>query len=66
MVSIYPDPKYKDLKESISQYCHCKKENIIVGSGATELISSFISVLTLKKLYYFLHLIQNMKVNLKK
>ena len=49
MVSIYPDPKYKDLKESISQYCHCKKENIIVGSGATELISSFISVINPKK-----------------
>ncbi|MCX0356296.1 aminotransferase class I/II-fold pyridoxal phosphate-dependent enzyme, partial [Clostridium perfringens] len=46
---IYPDPKYKDLKESISQYCHCKKENIIVGSGATELISSFISVINPKK-----------------
>ncbi len=49
MVSIYPDPKYTDLKESISQYCHCKKENIIVGSGATELISSFISVINPKK-----------------
>ncbi len=43
-----------------------QKENIIVGSGATELISSFISVINPKKLYYFLHLIQNMKVNLKK
>lgn len=49
MVSIYPDPKYTDLKESISQYCHCKKENIIVGSGATELISSFINVINPKK-----------------
>ncbi len=49
IVSIYPDPKYTDLKKSISQYCHCKKENIIVGSGATELISSFISVINPKK-----------------
>lgn len=48
MVSIYPDPKYKKLKESISTYCSCKEENIIVGSGATELISSFISLINPK------------------
>ncbi len=49
MVSIYPDPEYKTLKESISSYCNCKKENIIVGSGATELISSFIEIINPKK-----------------
>ncbi|MDZ5252266.1 histidinol-phosphate transaminase [Clostridium sp. LIBA-8841] len=49
MVSMYPDPKYTALKEAISEYCNCKKENIIVGSGATELISSFISIINPKK-----------------
>ena len=49
MVSLYPDPEYKKLKESISSYCLCKKENILLGSGATELISSFISFIEPKK-----------------
>lgn len=42
MVSIYPDPEYKELKNVISDYCKCNFKNIILGSGATELISSFI------------------------
>ncbi|WP_024613534.1 histidinol-phosphate transaminase [Clostridium sp. Ade.TY] len=42
MVSIYPDPEYKELRSVISSYCKCNSENIILGSGATELISSFI------------------------
>lgn len=42
MVSIYPDPDYTKLKNSISTYCNCLQENIVLGSGATELISSFI------------------------
>lgn len=49
MVSLYPDPQYKELKNSISAYCNCKKENIILGSGATELISSFIKTISPKK-----------------
>ncbi|MGL4740048.1 MAG: pyridoxal phosphate-dependent aminotransferase [Sarcina sp.] len=49
MVSLYPDPMYKELKNSISDYCKCKKENIILGSGATELISSFIKTISPKK-----------------
>ncbi|WP_297597953.1 histidinol-phosphate transaminase [uncultured Cetobacterium sp.] len=40
--SIYPDPDYTDLKKSISSYCNCDVDNIILGSGATELISSSI------------------------
>jgi threonine-phosphate decarboxylase len=42
MVSIYPDPNYTALKKSISTYCNCSEKNIVLGSGATELISSFI------------------------
>ena len=48
-ISIYPDPSYSNLKSSISQYCKCNLENIILGNGATELISSFIKYLNPKK-----------------
>lgn len=44
-VSIYPDPNYINLKNSISNYCNCQQQNIILGSGATELISSFIKTI---------------------
>lgn len=49
MVSLYPDPNYKELKSSISNYCNCNSENIVLGSGATELISSFIKIVSPKK-----------------
>ncbi|MGL5507538.1 MAG: pyridoxal phosphate-dependent aminotransferase [Paraclostridium sp.] len=49
MVSIYPDPSYSKLKKSISNYCECLMDNIILGSGATELISSFIDIIHPKK-----------------
>ena len=49
MVSIYPDPSYFNLKTSISNYCHCSSDNILLGSGATELISSFIDIINPKK-----------------
>lgn len=48
MISLYPDPEYKKLKDSISDYCSCRKEDIILGSGATELISSFIKTINPK------------------
>lgn len=49
MVSVYPDPEYTSLKKSISSYCNCKEENMVLGSGATELISSFIKTIAPKK-----------------
>lgn len=49
MVSIYPDPSYGKLKDSISKYCDCLKDSIVLGSGATELISSFIDIINPKK-----------------
>lgn len=49
MVSMYPDPEYKELKSVISQYCNCKFEDILLGSGATELISAFIDSINPKK-----------------
>ncbi|MGL4980884.1 MAG: pyridoxal phosphate-dependent aminotransferase [Fusobacteriaceae bacterium] len=48
-VSIYPDPEYIELKKSISEYSGVKKENIILGSGATELISALIKSVNPKK-----------------
>lgn len=49
LVSIYPDTNYNSLKKSISNYCNCRSENIILGSGATELISSFTKTTKPKK-----------------
>ncbi|NJJ33865.1 aminotransferase class I/II-fold pyridoxal phosphate-dependent enzyme [Clostridioides difficile] len=49
MVSMYPDPDYIDLKTSISSYCKCSIDNIVIGSGATELISSFIHTINPKQ-----------------
>jgi len=42
IVSIYPDPDYIKLKKSISSYCECVDENIILSNGATSLISNYI------------------------
>lgn len=41
-ISIYPDSNYSKLKNSIAKYCNCKESDIILGNGATELISSTI------------------------
>lgn len=48
LASIYPDPEYTNLKNSISQYCKCDSNNIILGSGATELISTTIKTINPK------------------
>lgn len=48
LASIYPDPDYIELKASISSYCNCNSENIVLGSGATELISSTIKIISPK------------------
>ncbi|MFI3209847.1 MAG: histidinol-phosphate transaminase [Peptostreptococcaceae bacterium] len=48
LISIYPDSSYSNLKSSISNYCSSNNENIILGSGATELISSYINAINPK------------------
>lgn len=45
----YPDPTYKRLKESISDYTGAKTDNIIVGSSSYELIKLLIEFNTPKK-----------------
>ena len=48
-LSIYPDPEYKNLLNTLSLYCKTKPENILLGSGATGLISAFINYINPKK-----------------
>ena len=48
-ISTYPDIQYLSLKEKISQYTGSKAEHILVGNGTSELISSFIKIISPKK-----------------
>ncbi len=48
-VSIYPDPEYFALRNAISQYCETDTEHIILGEGATGLITNFIQFVKPKK-----------------
>ncbi len=42
LLNIYPDESYTKLKQSISNYTNTNSNNVLVGNGATELISSLI------------------------
>lgn len=42
LVSIYPDPAYTDLKQAVEDYTGASADHILLGSGATSLISGFI------------------------
>lgn len=41
-LNTYPDIKYRQLKDELSNYLNCKSENVLVGNGAVELINDFI------------------------
>lgn len=43
--TVYPDEQYTDLRKSIAKYIKGDYETILVGNGATELISLLISTL---------------------
>jgi threonine-phosphate decarboxylase len=43
-VTTYPDRNYKALRESIAQYTGSSPSDIVVGNGATELISLFLKI----------------------
>lgn len=45
LLSTYPDVDYLDLREAISTYASCKRENIVLGLGSTEILRDTI--------YYF-------------
>ncbi|MBC2856913.1 MAG: histidinol-phosphate transaminase [Cetobacterium sp.] len=49
LVSIYPDPEYKALRKAIANYSNCNENNIILSTGATELISAFVKYVLPKK-----------------
>ncbi|HLS53416.1 MAG TPA: threonine-phosphate decarboxylase [Tissierellaceae bacterium] len=40
-LEIYPDIKYRKLKEAVSKYLGCDFENVLVGNGAVEIIDNF-------------------------
>lgn len=48
LVSIYPDPAYTDLRQAVEAYTGASSEHILLGSGATGLISGFIKTLAPK------------------
>lgn len=45
VITSYPDPDYRKLREHIAAYTGCLPEQILVGNGCTELISLFIQLL---------------------
>ncbi|MBD5105426.1 MAG: aminotransferase class I/II-fold pyridoxal phosphate-dependent enzyme [Lachnospiraceae bacterium] len=49
VITSYPDREYTKLRKAIGNYIHCDPEHIIVGNGATELISLFLGALKPKK-----------------
>ena len=49
IVCTYPDKNYTALRESISAYTGADANNIVVGNGSTELISTFIKSVNAKK-----------------
>ena len=49
MVCNYPDKNYMALRNSIGLYTGANPQNIVVGNGSTELISTFIKSVSAKK-----------------
>lgn len=62
IVCNYPDKNYIALKNSISLYTGAKPENIVVGNGSTELISTFIKSVCAKKTIIMALPIRNMRM----
>ncbi|MDD3745972.1 MAG: histidinol-phosphate transaminase [Anaerostipes sp.] len=48
-ISIYPDRDYRTLRSTLSSYCNAPMEHILVGNGATELISVTMRTIAPKK-----------------
>ncbi|MBR3834639.1 MAG: aminotransferase class I/II-fold pyridoxal phosphate-dependent enzyme [Lachnospiraceae bacterium] len=45
----YPDDYYPALKSTIAQYAGCKETQLVLGSGSSDLLRTFISLLSPKK-----------------
>ena len=48
LVTTYPDPEYIDLKNSISNYVNANFDDIFLGSGTTQLLREYISLVSPK------------------
>lgn len=66
LLNIYPDENYINLRKSISSYTKTNYENIIVGNGATELISTLINSLNPKNTLIILPTYSEYEKELKK
>lgn len=49
VITSYPDRNYTRLRKTIADYVNCNPDHIVVGNGATELISLFLSAKQPKK-----------------
>ncbi|MDU4731322.1 histidinol-phosphate transaminase [Finegoldia magna] len=52
-VGVYPDPNYDQLLSSIEEYANVSRDKILLTSGSTNLISSFISLINPKNAIIF-------------
>ncbi len=53
ILTAYPDINYTELREKIALYNKVKKENVIVGNGATEILFLYMRALKPKKVLLF-------------
>ena len=52
-VTLYPEPKYVELKIALSGYYSCKENRIFCGNGATEIIHIFPEAFNIEKALVF-------------
>lgn len=48
-VGRYPDDFYTPLKDSLASYADCPPENLVIGSGSSDLLRLFVALLAPKK-----------------
>ncbi len=48
-LSTYPDPEYRSLKASIAKYTGASEEDILIGSGTSEIIANYIRYVNPKR-----------------
>lgn len=48
-LSRYPDPEYRKLREAIGRYVHTSPEDVLLGSGTSQLIQAYIAYLHPKR-----------------
>ena len=48
-LSRYPDPEYRKLREAIGRYVHASADDVLLGSGTSQLIQAYIAYMKPKK-----------------